>query len=204
MLLFVRITLLSVLCIIVAGVQMVWADMYVYRDALGQRNFTNLQRKIPPKYRSRARLILLSKGPKKRQPPAEEARMPPQPVVPALVPASPLAGLQVEMTQMGPPVPQQTVVTMSPPPRTAVPGVPTAPFFAQAQSISTSQYGLLKLRMTEPEVLQRLGPPAYVLYGRSDYRNIWYYPRSVSVPFTQLTFTSGKLTDMQRGFTEVR
>ena len=202
--LFMRITLLSVLCMIVAGVQTVRADMYVYRDALGQRNFTNLQRKIPLKYRSRARLILVSKGPKKRHLPAEEDRMPPQPAVPALAPASPLEGLQVQMTQMGPPVPQQTVVTVSPPPRTAVSGVPTAPFFAQAQPISTSQYGLLKLRMTEPEVLQRLGPPTYVLYGRSDYRNIWYYPGSVSVPSTQLTFISGKLTNMQRGFTEVR
>ena len=189
-----RITLLSILCLIIAGVQMGQADIYVYRDALGQRHFTNLIRKIPPKYRSRARLIVQTKGPKRLPSPDEEARV--------LLP--PVEDRQVRRLQVVPPIPQQRVVTMPSPPQTAPSGVPPAPSFTEARSISTSQYGLLKLRMTQDEILQRLGPPAYVLDGRSDYRNIWYYPAGSGVPFTQLTFTSGKLTNMQRGFTEVR
>jgi hypothetical protein len=204
MVLLVRITLLSFLCMFAAGVSLGEADMYVYRDAFGQQHLTNLRSKIPPKYRSRTRLIVQSKGVRTPQLPTEEPRPPLQPAAPATAPAAALKGLQVQMTQLGPPVPQQTVVTVSPPPQTTAPEVPPVPVFAQARPLSTSQFGLLQRRMTEAEVLQRLGPPAHVLHGRSAYRNIWYYPEGAGAPFTQLTFTAGKLTDMQRGFTQVR
>ena len=176
------------------SMQMAYADIYVYRDALGQQHFTNLIRKVPPKYRSRARLIIQSKGPKRLPSPDEEAQVTPQPV----------EDLPVQRFQVVPPIPQQTVVRTSPAPQESPTGISPGPFFAEARPITTSQYGALKLRMTQYEVLQRVGPPAYVLDGRSDYRNIWYYPAGGGLPFTQLTFTSGKLSNRHRGYTEVR
>ena len=54
---FLRVFAPFLLCLglIWGSMQMAYADIYVYRDALGQQHFTNLIRKVPPKYRSRAR-----------------------------------------------------------------------------------------------------------------------------------------------------
>jgi hypothetical protein len=83
---------------------------------------------------------------------------------------------------------------------------------SQAMSVNTRQFGLLQLRMTDFEVLQRLGQPAAITAvgspasgSPSPLRVIrvvggeaWYYPGSGAVPPTRLEFSHGLLVHKQR------
>jgi hypothetical protein len=83
---------------------------------------------------------------------------------------------------------------------------------SQAMSVNTRQFGLLQLRMTDFEVLQRLGQPAAITeVGRpasgalESGRTIrvvrgetWYYPGNGAVPPTRLEFSNGLLVYKQR------
>lgn len=171
--------LLLCLCLVCGSILLAQADVYVYRDTGGQRHFTNDVKTIPARYRSQAEKMRQLEPAVKAPPPATEA--------------------PVRPVSLDRPQPRLTAVTVAPPPQVLPRATPIAPAAVQAQPVDTHKFGLLQLRMTPPEVIQRLGPPQYVLQGRSDYRHTWYYPGSGSIPSTRLTFTSGHLTNTSRG-----
>ncbi len=168
----------------------VLAEVYVYRDFRGQRHFTNRPEKIPLRYRSDAkRLPAKSRITRTIGPPPTPAVSPaPQPAPaaavppPSLPPALPLSQLglgRIGITQLNAPAPPQIVVTR----------FPAAP----ARPVDTHQFGLLQLRMTQAQVLQRLGPPLYTS------KEVWHYPGTRRIPSTRLVFNNGLLTRASRG-----
>ena len=171
--------LLLGLCVACGSMSLAQAAVYFYRDAGGQRHFTNDVKTIPARYRSQAQKMRQLEPAVKAPPPA------------TTTPARPAS--------LSRPQPRQPEVAVAPQPHVLPTAQPVAPSAVQAQPVDTHKFGLLQLRMTPPEVLQRLGPPQYVLQGRSDYRHTWYYPASGSIPSTRLTFTSGHLTNVSRG-----
>lgn len=91
--------------------------------------------------------------------------------------------------------------------------VPDAPRSAhRIAPINTRQFGLLQLRMSEHDVLRRLGPPASISdIGDLEPRfqrggrvlrivqaQTWYYPGNARIPATRLEFHNGVLVRKAR------
>lgn len=162
------------------------ADMYYYRDGNGQLHLTNVLASIPARDRSR---VVKTAKPQGRS------------VTSAPKPQAPEAPKQAMPTQATSVVPEPASQRVGPDGSGAV-----------AAAVSTRDFGLLRLRMTDVEVLQRLGRPVAITeVGRpasghaSRGRTIrvvrgesWYYPGSGSVPPTRLEFSNGLLVHKQR------
>jgi hypothetical protein len=105
-------------------------------------------------------------------------------------------------------LPQPAAVAPQPAPAMA----PPAANGFSAAAVSTHQFGLLRLRMSDFAVMQRLGQPAAItdVSGLTSHLQrpgrvirvvrgeTWYYPGNTSVPPTRLEFSNGRLVQKQR------
>ena len=162
------------------------ADMYYYRDGKGQLHLTNVLSTVPSAYRSK---VIKAQEPQGRSvAPTSEEEMP--------------------AAQKQPQPPQSTAVAPEEAPQRARPDASTA----TASVVSTRQFGLLQLRMSDYTVLHRLGPPAAITEVaqpasgapssgqviRVVRGEIWYYPGNRTVPPTQLEFSNNVLVHKER------
>jgi hypothetical protein len=109
---------------------------------------------------------------------------------------------------VGVPQPQPPSVAIPAPARvepSAVSAVPSRP-------VDAHQFGLLRLRMSEYEVLQRLGPPDSIIENnrgttapgarvvRLTGGQVWYYPGTGRTAATRLEFHNGRLALKSREY----
>ena len=88
------------------------------------------------------------------------------------------------------------------------PSVTTGP----SRPVDVRQFGLLRLRMTDHEVLRRLGPPASIVENhlgttapgarvvRLTRGQVWYYPGTGRTAATRLEFNDGLLALKSREY----
>ena len=105
-------------------------------------------------------------------------------------------------------VPQPSSVAMPAPAQVEPPSVTTGP----SRPVDARQFGLLRLRMTDHEVLRRLGPPASIVENhlgttapgarvvRLTRGQVWYYPGTGRTAATRLEFNDGLLALKSREY----
>jgi hypothetical protein len=89
---------------------------------------------------------------------------------------------------------------------------PTAVAVGSSRPVDAHQFGLLRWRMSEHEVLRRLGPPASIIENtrgttapgarvvRLTREQVWYYPGNGRTAATRLEFNDGLLALKSREY----
>jgi hypothetical protein len=158
------------------------ADFFYYRDADGHLHITNVWERIPSGYRAQAARSRRAEG--SPAPKTAQPTVVPQPQPPSIAMPAP-APARIE---------------------------PSAVSALSSRPVDTRQFGLLRLRMSEHEVLRRLGPPVSIIENnrgttapgarvvRLTREQVWYYPGNGRTAATRLEFHNGLLALKSREY----